>query len=162
MGASEGCIHLTNNVRVKVDNDLNNMNPYPYDGTGLVQLHSPMLVQGKPTGEDESDTDSFAEPSDLREQWDKIECGDWSCCPTLPLGEGPTWAEATAEMRRKVIVEKDTPTSEDVIHSSPQKKNTEKEDSDWDEDTHITVESQFEDAAVVVETCRNPLQNYCH
>ena len=45
-------------------NDLNNMNLYPYDGTRLVQPHSPMLVQGIPMGE-ESDMDSFAEPSDL-------------------------------------------------------------------------------------------------
>ena len=54
--------------------------------------------------------------------------------PAPPLGEGPTWAEATAEMRRKVILEKDAPTLEEVIHDSPQKK-TEKKDSDWDEDT---------------------------
>ena len=78
-------------------NDLNNMNPYPYDGPGLVQLHSPMLVPGIPMGEEEeSDMDSCGEPSDSGEEWDKAEHGDWSLCPALPLGEeGPTWAEAT-------------------------------------------------------------------
>ena len=52
-------------------NNLNNMNPYLYDGPGLVQMHSPMLVQGIPTGEEESDMDSFGEPSDSGEEWDK-------------------------------------------------------------------------------------------
>ena len=79
-------------------------------------------------------------------------------CPALPLGEGPTWAEATAEMWRKVIVEKDAHTWEDVIRSSPQKKNTEKEDSDWDEDTRVPVESQFEDATTVAETCMDTVE----
>ena len=62
---------------LRAANDLNNMNPFPYDGTGLVQLHqlhSPMLVQGIPVGE-ESDTDSFDEPVDLGEEWDKTKCG---------------------------------------------------------------------------------------
>ena len=84
---------------LRAANDLNNMSPFSYDGTGLVQLHQPhslMLVQGKPTGE-ESDTDSFDEPSDLREDWDKTEHGNWLHCPSPPLGEGPTWAEATVE-----------------------------------------------------------------
>ena len=84
---------------LRVANDLNNMNPFPYDGTGLVQpheQHSPMLMQGIPVGE-ESDTDSFDEPVDSGEEWDKTKCGDWSHCPSLPLGEGPTWAEATME-----------------------------------------------------------------
>ena len=110
--------------------------------------------------------DSFDEPSDSGEEWDKTECGDWSCCPALPLGEGPTWVEATTEMRRKVILEKDAPTWEEVIHDSLQKK-TEKEDSDWDEDTCIPVESQFEDATTMVQKpawtpWRIHLQNYCH
>ena len=142
---------------LRVVNDLNNMNPYLYDGTGLVQLHSPMLMQGIPMGE-ESDTDSFDEPSDSGEEWDKTKCGDWSCCPALPLGEGPTWAEATAESWRKVILEKDAPTWEEVICNSPQK-NTEKEDSDWDEDTHAYLwSSQFEDVVAVAETCMDTVE----
>ena len=45
-----------------------------------------------------------------------------------------------------------------MICSSLQKKNTEKEDSDWDEDTHVHVESQFEDAATVMETCMDMVE----
>ena len=75
------------------------------------------------------------------------------CCPPLPLGEGPTWAEATAEACRRVIIDKESPTWEEVIRGSPQKKSSEREDSDWDEDTCVPAESQFEDAAVVAETC---------
>ena len=134
-------------------NDLNNMNPYPYDGMGLVQLHSPTLVQGIPAGE-ESDSDSF---DDSGEEWDKSECGDWLHCPSPPQREGPNWVEATAEVWRKVILEKDAPTWDDIISSSPQK-NTEKEDSDWDKDTCIPTESQFEDAAMAMETCMDTVE----
>ena len=83
---------------LQLANDLNNMNPYLYDGPGLAQPHSPRLVQGIPMGEEEeSDTDSCGEPSDSGEEWDKAEHGDWSRCPAPPLGEeGPTWVEATA------------------------------------------------------------------
>ena len=78
---------------LRLANDLNNMNPYLYDGLRLVQPHSPMLVQGIPTGEEESDTDSCGEPSDSEEEWDKTERSDWLRCPhSMPLGEGPTWA----------------------------------------------------------------------
>ena len=114
-------------LELRSANNLNNMNPYLYDRTGLVQPHSPMLVQGIPMGEEESDMDSFGELSDSGEKWDKTEHGSWSCCPTLSLGEGPTWAEATAEMQRRVIVEKESPTWEEVICSSLQRKNTEKQ-----------------------------------
>ena len=65
------------------------MNPYLYDWIGLVQLHSPMLVQGIPMEEEESDMDSFGEPSDLGDEWDKIEHGNWSHCPAPPLGKVP-------------------------------------------------------------------------
>ena len=101
-------------------NDLNNMNPYPYDGTGLVQLHSPMLVKKSQIWT------ALVNLQTRGRSGTKTECGDWSCCPPPPLGESPTWAEATAEMRRRVIIEKDSPTWEEVICSSPQKKNTEK------------------------------------
>ena len=77
---------------LRAANNLNNMNPFPYDGTGLVQLHqphSPMLMQGIPVGE-ESDTDSFDKPLDSGEEWDKTERGDWLRCPSLPPGKGPT------------------------------------------------------------------------
>ena len=33
-----------------------------------------------------------------------------------------------------------------------------KKNSDWDEDTHILVESQFEDVATAVETCMNTME----
>ena len=64
-----------------------------------MEPHSPRLVQGIPAGEEEeSDSDSYVEPSDSGEEWDDTECGNWLHCPTLPLGEeGPTWVEATAE-----------------------------------------------------------------
>ena len=121
-----------------------------------------MLVQGIPAGE-ESDTDSFDEPSDSGEEWDKSEHGNWLHCPAPPLGQGPTWAEATAESQRKVILEKDAPTWKEVIHDSLQKT---EEDSDWDEDTRVPAESQFEDATAVAELAwtlwRNPLWNHHH
>ena len=66
---------LTSSV-LRSANNLNNMNPYPYDGSGLVELHSPMLVQGIPVGEEELDMDSCGEPSDSGEKWDKTECGN--------------------------------------------------------------------------------------
>ena len=61
-------------------------------------------------------------------------------------------------MWRKVILEKDTSTWEDIISSLPQKKNTEKEDSDWNEDTHMPAESQFEDATVTVKMCMDTME----
>ena len=51
-------------------NDLNNMNPYPYDRTGLVKPYSPMLVKGVPAG-GELVMHSYDEPSDSGEEWDK-------------------------------------------------------------------------------------------
>ena len=89
-------------LELRLANNLNNMNPYLHDRPGLVQPHSPMLVWGIPVGEEESDTDSCGEPSDLGEEWDKTKCGNWSHCPSLPLGEGPTWVEATAKVQRRV------------------------------------------------------------
>ena len=66
---------LTSSV-LRSANNLNNMSPYAYDGPGLVELHSPMLVQGIPMGEEELDMDSCGEPSDSGEKWDKSECGN--------------------------------------------------------------------------------------
>ena len=146
---------------LRAANNLNNMNPFPYDVTGLVQpqgQHSPMLVQGIPTGE-ESDMDSFDKPADSGDEWDKTECGDWLRCPSLPLGAGPTWVEATTETWRKIISEKDTPTWEEVHGNSPCK-DTEKEDSDWDEDTHVSAESQFEDATTVEKMHMDTVEEY--
>ena len=114
-----------------------------------------MLMQGIPTGE--SDTDSFDKPVDLGQGWDKTERSDWSGCPPPPPGKGPTWAEATMESWRKIIWEKDTPIWEEVLCTSLHEE-TEKEDSDRDEDTHVFAESQFEDAAVVAETCMDTVE----
>ena len=54
------------------------------------------------------DTDSWNEPLDS-EEWDIPEHGDWSHCPTPPLGqEGPTWEEVTAEPpQRKIITDEE-------------------------------------------------------
>ena len=105
-----------------------------------MEPHSPKLVQGIPMGEEEeSDMDSWVKPSDSGEEWDKAEHGNWSCCPTLPLGEeGPTWVEATAEAPwRKIITDEQAPTWDEVTSDPPQKKVTSnREDSDWDDDTH--------------------------
>ena len=154
---------------LRAANDLNNMNPFPYDATGLVQphqQHSPMLTQGIPTGE-ESDTDSFDKPVDSGDEWDKTERGDWSCCPSPPLDKGPTWAEATMESQRKIIWGEDTPTWAGNTQITLRCKDREKEDSDWDKDPHESAESQFEDATTVDEMhvwteWRNPLQKLCH
>ena len=94
------CTSLTM-VELRSANDFNNMNPCLYDGTELVQPHSAILVTGIPT-EAESDTDSLDE-HDSGEEWDKRECGDWWCCPSLPPREGPMWAEATAEHEEKSV-----------------------------------------------------------
>ena len=45
-----------------------------------------MLMQGIPTGE-ESDADSFDEPADSEDEWDKTKCGNWSHCSSLPTGQ---------------------------------------------------------------------------
>ena len=134
-------------------NDLHNMNPRPSDWPGFMIPQSPMLVQGVPTGAEVSDSDSCGGLSDLGEEWDSAEVGDWSCCPDPPCGKVPPWAEAHAEVQRKVVIDKDTPTWEEVVSGPLQRKEPEKEDSDWDEDTHEPVKSQFEDAMVVAETC---------
>ena len=123
-----GVSTLLTSFELRLANDLNNMNPHPYDGPGLVKPHSPMLVQGIPVGEEESDTDSYGEPSDLGEEWDNTELGDWSHCPAPPWVEIPTWVEATAEVWRRVVIDKESPTWEEVICSSLQKKNPERKD----------------------------------
>ena len=144
---------------LRAANDLNNMNPFPYDMMELVQphqQHSPMLVPGFPMGE-ESDTDSFEEPVDLGDEWDKTECGNWLHCPSLPPGKGPTWAEATTESWRKIIWGEDTPLLQEMLSHSLHK-DTEKEDSNWDEETHRSAESQFEDAATADKTCMDTVE----
>ena len=63
------------------------------------QPHSPKLVQGIPMrrGRGVWIQTAVLNLLNLGKEWDKAECGDWSCAvPLLPLGEeGPTWAEAT-------------------------------------------------------------------
>ena len=54
-------------------------------------------------------------------------------------------------------MEKEAPTWEEVLCNSPEKE-TEKEDSDWDEDTRVPVESQFEDATMVEEICMDTVE----
>ena len=98
-----------------------------------------------PVGVEESDSDSCGEPSDSGEEWDNIEVSDWSHCPAPPHVKVPTWAEAHAETRRRVIID----TWEEVIGSSPQRKQPEKEDLDLDEDNCEPMESQSEDPTVV-------------
>ena len=116
-------------VELRLANDLNNICPYPHSKWELTKAHSPHLVYSRPAG-DETDTDSWNEPSDS-EEWDKPKHGDWSHCPTLPLEEqGLTWEEVTNEPpQRKVI--------------------TDQEDSDWDadQDTHTPAESQSRDTS---------------
>ena len=116
-------------VELRSANYLNNIYPYPHYGQELTEPHSPQLVQGRPVGE-ETDTDSWNEPSDS-EEWDEHECGDWSCCPTPPPGEESlTWEEVTTEPpQRKVI--------------------TDKEDSNWDVDqqSNTLAESQSQEVS---------------
>ena len=118
-------------------------------------------MQGIPTGEEEnSDTDSYLEPSDSGEEWDKAKCGDWLCCSAPPLGEeGPTWAEVTAEaLQRKIITDEQALTWDEVTSDPLQEKVTSyMEDSDGDDDTHIPIESQFEDATAQ-ETCMDTME----
>ena len=61
------------------------------------------------------------------------------------------------ESRRKIIWEEDASTWEEVLCNSLHK-DAEKEDSDWDEDAHEPVESQFEDAMAVAETCMDTVE----
>ena len=70
----------------------------------------------------------------------------------VPHGQRPLWSHG-----EKIIWEKDAPTWEEVLGNSLHK-DTEKEDSDWDEDTHVSVESQFEDAAMATETCMDTVE----
>ena len=139
-------------VELRSANDLNNICPYPHSEPELTRGHSPQLVYGRPVG-DETDTDSWNEPSDS-EEWDKPERSDWSCCPTPPLDEeGPTWEEVTGEpLQRKVI--------------------TDREDLDWDADqeTHTPAELQSQNVSVhsspsketLMETLTEPLADSLH
>ena len=135
-------------VELRSTNDLNNMIPSPYEGTEPIQPPSPALVKGIPMGA-ESDTDS-SEEEDSREEWDKKEHGNWSRCPSPPLGVGPTWAEVHAAAQEQVL-EKNTPTWEDII-SKHVPRNNEDEDSDWDKQDAGPVESLFEDTAIAADT----------
>ena len=86
-------------VKLRSANDLNNICPYPHSKWELTKVHSPQLVYSRPVGE-ETDTDSWNEPSDS-EEWDEPECGDWSRCPTPPLEEqGLMWEEVISEPPR--------------------------------------------------------------
>ena len=107
-------------VELRSANNLNNICPYPNSKPELTKAHSPKLVHSRPAGE-EMDTDSWNTPLDC-EEWEESECEDWSHCPTPPLDEeGLTWEEVTGNpLQRKVI--------------------TDREDSDWDADTHIPAE----------------------
>ena len=69
------------------------------------------------------------------------------------MGRGHYWAW------RRVIIDKEAPTWEEVTHGSLQKKASEREDSDWDEDTRTPVESQFEDVSTAVETCMDTVED---
>ena len=111
-------------------NDLNNMNPHPIEWPGFVILQSPLLVHGIPMGAEESNSDSCGKPTNSGEEWDKTETSDWSRCLAPPRVKVPTWAEAHAETRRRVFINKDAATWEEVTSSSLQKKQSEKEDSD--------------------------------
>ena len=95
-----------------------------------------------------NNTDSWNEPSDS-EEWNKLECGDWSHCPTQPMGEeGLTWEEFTTGPPQSKVI-------------------TEKEDSDRDAETHTVAGSQSGEVsspACQVKRClwkwQNPWQNY--
>ena len=64
-----GVSALLTSLELRPANNLNNMNPYPHDGPGLMQPHSPKLVQGIPMGEEEElDMDSCGESSDSGEE----------------------------------------------------------------------------------------------
>ena len=89
-----GISALLTSSELRSANNLNNINLYPHNGWGLMEPHSPRLVQGIPMGEEEeSDMDSYVEPSDSGEEWDKAKHSDWSCCPAPPLGKKvtPEW-----------------------------------------------------------------------
>ena len=128
-------------------NDLNNMVPSPYEGTETVTQPSPQCIKGILVGA-ESETDSIGE--DSGNEWDREECGTWSCCPSLPMKVGPTWAEVHAAAQEQKALEKDTTTWEDIV-GKHLPEDIEGEDSDWDEEECRVVESQFEDTAVAVE-----------
>ena len=141
-----GISTLLMSLELRSVNDLNNINPYLYNGQGLMEPHSPKLIHSIPTGEEESDTDSWIEPSDSGKEWDEAEHGDWSCCPTPPLGEeGPTWAEATAETpQRKIITDEKAPNWDEVTSNPPQKNvASDRKDSDWDDDTCAPTKLQL-------------------
>ena len=91
-------------VGLRTTNDLTNMIPCPYKGTEPMLPPSPVLVKGIPVGA-ESDSDSSEE--DSKEEWDKNECSDWSCCPSPPLRVGPTWAEVHAAVEEKEVLNKE-------------------------------------------------------
>ena len=80
-------------------NDLNNMVPSPYSEVELVRPLSPEIIKGIPAGA-KSDTNSSV--IDSGDEWDKMEVGVFSCCPTPMAKIGPTWVEVhTASTGRR-------------------------------------------------------------
>ena len=128
-------------------NDLNNMVHLTYKGTEPMRWPSPQCVKGILVGA-ESDTDSFKE--DSRDEWDKKECGNWSCCPSLPIRLGPTWTEVHAVAQECEVLDRGTPTWDEMV-SKPMPGSMKEEDSNWDKEDYRPTESQFEDTAMAVE-----------
>ena len=138
---------------LRVANDLNIMNPFPCDATGLIQPwehHSPMLVQGIPVGAELTQIALMnlnrrtQEMSGIKPNvvtcrivllclWTKDTHGQ-----RLPQKcEGRSSGEMTLPLGRR--------------HSHSKHKDAQKEDSDWDDDPHGMVESHFGDATVADE-----------
>ena len=131
---------------LRVANNLNNMNPFPYDVMGLVQLHqqhSPMLVQGIPMG-----WNPILMNPNLR-TWEMI-----GIKPNVATGhvvlphlqvKAPHGQRLPQKCKGRSSGERTLP------HGGRPCKDAQKEDSNWEDDPRGMAESQFEDTNAVNE-----------
>ena len=100
-------------VELRLPNNLNNIYPCPcsHPAGEPPRVQPPKLVHGWPAS-NETDSDSWKEPSDS-EEWDEHEHGNWSYCPTPPVKEeGLTWEEITSEPPQMCIFMESDPNSD--------------------------------------------------
>ena len=134
-------------TELHVANNLNNMVPSPYSEVELVRPLSPQIIKGMLAGA-KSDMDSSA--IDSRDEWDKVEVGVWSHCPTPMAKIGPTWAEVRTAAQDEEVIKKQASTWDDIV-SRQLPGGAEEEDWGREEGNHSAVEPQFEDATIEEE-----------
>ena len=94
-----------------------------------------------------SDTNSLA--IDSGDEWDKMEVGVFSCCPTATAKIGPTWVEVHAAAQEEVTNKQDSAWEDIVSRELPG--GVEKEDWGRKEGGHPTMGPAFDDTTIEEE-----------